>query len=171
LVVTIRPIQSLLLLLNLPCYCCLWLLYYNNIFTIDRAYFLTTHSYTTQQAAYNIAYNIFMSSVVCMQPATKLCRLLWLVLSVSACAFINYCKCTYICLGDGHQRTQPHFLRTSFSIRNSFYVTRTSVYRLKNCTHAHFFRNCTFRVGIYTLENSRTFDYRRLLWVMNAEHV
>ena len=29
--------------------CCYWLLYYNNIFTLDRAYFLTTHAYTTQQ--------------------------------------------------------------------------------------------------------------------------
>jgi len=47
LIVTI--IQSLLLLLYLLYYCGYWLLYYINIFTLDRAYFLTTHAYTTQQ--------------------------------------------------------------------------------------------------------------------------
>ena len=31
--------------------CCHWLLYYNNIFTLDIAYFLTTHAYTTQHSA------------------------------------------------------------------------------------------------------------------------
>jgi len=36
------------------------------------------------RAAYNIAYNIFMSSVVCMQPATKLCRL-----NDSCCRYVH----------------------------------------------------------------------------------